>query len=88
METLVPGPRLADPGAVLALGQGVFYGTYIEHDALGPGRDDAGPDAAFRVDLGILFALLVGCRGLPIVRRLVGLGRAKLAQNHGSKREQ
>src|SRR5208283_1515442 len=31
VETFVLGPRVADPGAVLALGQGVFYATQIEH---------------------------------------------------------
>jgi len=56
-------------------------------DILGLGREDAGADAAFGVDLGIMFALLIGSCRLPIVRRLIGLGHAKLAQDHGGKRE-
>ncbi len=89
VETFVLRPRDADPGAVVTLGQRVGCAAQeLERDALGLGRDDAGPNAAFGVDLRILFARLVGCRGFPVVRRLVGLGHAKLAQNHASKREQ
>ena len=74
VEPFVLGTRVTDPGAAIALGQGVFYAADVELDVRGLGRDDRGPDTAFRVDHRVFFALLVGCRGLEIFRRL-RLGR-------------
>jgi hypothetical protein len=40
--------------------QKVLFATLeFEQDALGSRRDDAGPDAAFGVDLWVLFARLI-----------------------------
>ena len=86
VETFVLGPRDADPGAVVALGQGVLCAAQeLEARRSGLRRDDAGADAAFRVDLGILFAGLVERRWLEVLhRRLVGLGQAELARQQAA----
>jgi hypothetical protein len=88
MEPFVLWPRVANPGAVLALRQGISYAAQVEQDTLSLRCDDAGADAVFGVDLRILFALLVGCCGFPVVRRLVGLGHAQLASYGGSNCEE
>jgi hypothetical protein len=63
METFVLGIRIAGPNAILVLSHGVSYAAYIEQDALGLRRDDAGPDTTFGVDLGVLLTKLIGrCR--------------------------
>ena len=87
METFILGSSDADPGTVRLLGQRVAGGTDIELDGLGLGCNDAGADAAFRIDLGILFALLVGGRRLPVICWLVALGHAKRARQQSRRRE-
>ena len=59
METFVLWPRLANPSAVLALGQRVFDRADIEHDALGLRCHNAGTNASLGVDLWILFTRLI-----------------------------
>ncbi|MGO8928376.1 MAG: hypothetical protein ACLQU3_16030 [Limisphaerales bacterium] len=79
VKTFVLRPRVADPGAVVTLGQGVCCAAQeLERDALGLRRDHAGADPPFRVDLGILFAGLIQRRRLKILhRRLVCLGHGR-----------
>src|ERR1019366_783895 len=76
VEAFVLGRRNAHPGTVRALRHGVSYAAQIEQHTLGLGRDDARADAPFRVDLGVLFALLVERRGFEIFHRR-DLGRCK-----------
>jgi hypothetical protein len=66
VESFVLRRRYTDPGAVRALGHGVSYAAQIEQHTLCLGRDDARADAPFRVDFGVLFALLVEHRGFAI----------------------
>ncbi len=89
MKPFVLRSRFADPGAVVALGQGILHGADVERDALGLGRDDACAYAAFGVDLGVLLAALVQGGRLEVLHdRFVGLGVAERAHEQGAQREQ
>ena len=59
MEAFVLRCRLAQPGAVLALLQRIFHSADVKQDALGFGRNHAGPDAPFRIDLWVLLTRLI-----------------------------
>jgi hypothetical protein len=88
VKPLILRPRHSDPGAIVAPGQRVLSTTEkLEADALRLRCDDAGEDAPFRVDLGMLFAGLIEGGGLPVVRRSAGLGEAKRAKDEGNKHE-
>ncbi len=87
MEALVQGACGADPGAVFAFRQS-DAAPFGHLQVLGLRRDDAETRAAFRIDLGVLLAQLVGrCwlevlhrRGLVrLARRLRGLRQRELA---------
>src|SRR5206468_9662187 len=70
METFVERPRVAGPRAVLAFREGAAV-LEAHSDALRLGRNDAEFDPALRVDLRILFALLIGWCRLPVVDGLI-----------------
>ena len=59
VKAFVQGTRVADPGAVFTLSKRAAI-SEAYRDALGSGRYDTESHAAFRVDLRILFARLVG----------------------------
>ena len=60
VETFVLWTRDADPGTVLAFGQGIFCTTQeFEDHCLCLWRNNAGANAPFRIDLGVLFSGLV-----------------------------
>ena len=60
VETFVLGPRDPDPGAVVALSQGVCRTAQkLERNVLSLRRSHSSADAPFRVDLGILFTGLI-----------------------------
>ena len=95
VEAFVLRARVADPRAVIALGQRILYAADVEHDVCGSRSDTRVRNAPFRVDLRILFARLIERRRLEILHgRLVGRcrrifsisrsGRRVLGQREGS----
>src|SRR5208282_4339475 len=79
VKTFILWPRNADPGAVLAFGQGILRATEeVESDVLRLRRDNAGANPPFRVDLRILLAGLIQRRRLEIVDHcLICLGHGR-----------
>ena len=70
----------ASGAPVVAFGKGILRSTQeFEHDALCLRCDDAGPDAAFGVDLWIWFARLIGRRRFPVIDGWFVFGRENLA---------
>ena len=86
METLVERTGVTGPRAILALREGTAVAEAHTH-SLGLGRHDAKPDPPLRIDLRILFTLLIGGCGPPVVDRLVCLRQAKTARQKRSERE-
>ena len=60
MEPLVLRPRIADPGAVFALGHRIPDAANIQKYGVGLGRFNACPNRTLGIDLGILTPRLIG----------------------------
>src|SRR5438046_7510636 len=78
VEAFVQWTRVAGPRAVLILRKGAAI-SETHADALGFGCNDTEFRAAFRIDLWILFARLIGWRRFPIIDRWFIFGRENLA---------
>jgi len=78
MKPYVERSSVAGPCAIVALCEGAAV-PETDANGLGLGCDNAEFNAAFGVDLRILFAALIGRRGFPVIRGFVGLGTDKLA---------
>ena len=59
MKALVLRSRIADPRAVIAFGQRIFFAAEVKLHALRGRRDDAGAHAPLGIHLRKLFARLV-----------------------------
>ena len=87
MKAFIQGTRVAGPSAVRIFGEGA---AILETDAhaLGFGRDDAEFHSAFRVDLRILFAGLIGWRRFPVIDWWFILGCAESTAQNGRENEE
>ena len=84
VKALVQRPCVTGPRAVLILRKRAAI-SETHPDALGFGCNDTEFHAAFRIDLRILFARLVGWRGFPIINRWFVFGRENLAAQNRSE---
>ena len=87
MKAFILGTRLADPRSVVTFGQRILHSADIELDDLCLRRDNAGADSALGIDLGILLARLVACRGFPVGGLFIGLGQAQPAGENENNRK-
>lgn len=72
MKSFIQRPSVAEPCAVVAFCECATV-PETNGDGLSFGCDDAEFNAAFGVDLGILFAALIGSGGFPVIGGFVGL---------------
>ena len=72
MKSFVQRPGVTDPCAVVAFCE-LAAVPETDGDGLSLGCDDAEFDAAFGVDLRVLFASLIGGGGFPVIGGFVGL---------------
>src|SRR5690349_8859915 len=72
MKSFIQWPGVAEPCAVIALGE-LTAAPEADANRLSLGRDDAEFNSAFGVDLRIFFPALVRSGGFPIIGGFVGL---------------